>query len=304
MKRHILQIIKWFALASVLTFTGCMAQSSSQSHFVPVLHGKMEYYELGAGSPIVLIPGYGTDVSSWDQAFLTTLAQRHQLIVLNNRNVGRSIIKSSRYESQDLANDVHQLIVQLKLSKPAVLGISMGGMIAQQLAVSHPNDVGQLILINTVIAGHQAVAPSGAVKKLMLRKPKNQLDRYAVALELFFPPSSITSMAYVLAADRFQPPHYKPVSTLTILPQQTLVMHWIADNATGDKISQLKLPVLILNGNADIVIPPINSVILARNIRYAQLLRWENGGHGMIFQYPNQIANAVSDFIADGMIIA
>ena len=58
------------------------------------------------------------------------------------------------------------------------------------------------------------------------------------------------------------------------------------------------MPVLILNGEADSVIPPINSIILTRTIPHAQLVRWKEGGHAMIYQYPEQIANTVNDFIS------
>jgi pimeloyl-ACP methyl ester carboxylesterase len=271
----------------------------THSEYVAVKNGNIEYYKFGSGSPIILIPGYATDVSSWDRNFLAALAQQHQVIVLNNRNVGRSSIQSSRYETRDLANDIYQLIQHLSLQKPAILGISMGGMIAQQLAVMHPDKLGQLILINTVIAGRQAIPPVTPVEKQMLDMPTNLLARYLVALKLFFPASSRMQMAYALAVDRFQPKSYKEIDPAAILPQQRqLVLHWVDDNATAKKISRLNLPVLILNGNADNVIPPINSVILACNIRNSQIVGWKNGGHAMIYQYPIEIANTINHFIA------
>ena len=293
-----------------MTLAGCGIHESSnhypsknlntaKSEFAKVKNGYIEYYRFGNGSPIILIPGYATDVSSWDRAFLARLAQQHEVIVLNNRNVGRSYVHSSSYEAQDLANDIYQLIQQLNLKKPAVLGISMGGMIAQQLAVLHTDKLGQLILINTAIAGKQAIPPTPKVEKMMLQKPKNKLDQYVVAIELFFPAQSRMQMAYALAVERFQPPNYKEIDSATLMPlQQHLINNWIKDNTTAKKISQLDLPVLILNGTADDVIPPVNSLILARTIPDAQLIRWNNGGHGMLFQYPTEIADTVNNFIA------
>ena len=304
--------IRWFFWLLVLVLSGCSTypQSADQfstenlkklhSLYAPVQNGHIEYYRLGSGSPIILIPGYVTDISSWNREFLAALAQQHQVIVLNNRNVGGSFVQSSHYESQDLANDIYQLIQTLNLKKPAILGLSMGGMIAQQLAVLHPDKIGQLILLNTAIAGKQAVHPSAAVEKRMLAMPKNKLERYLVAVELFFPPSWRMQMAYALAVDRFQPENYKEIDPATILSQQRhLVMRWTNDNATAKKIKKLDLPVLILNGSADIVIPPINSIILARTILHAQLVRWKEGGHAMIYQYPDQIANTVNNFLAE-----
>src|SRR3990167_166190 len=250
--------IRWFVWILVLILSGCGTyhQSISQlpaenlkkihSHYVPVKNGHIEYYRLGRGSPIILIPGYMADVSSWNREFLAALAQQHQVIVLNNRNVGGSLIHSSHYESQDLANDTYQLIQTLNLKKPAVLGISMGGMIAQQLAVLHADKVGQLILINTAIAGKQAVHPNPLVEKKMLNIPQNKLGLYLTAIDLFFPSTWKMQMAYVLALNRFQPENYKEINFKNVTSQQQhLLMHWVSDNTTANKIKKLTLPVLI-----------------------------------------------------------
>ncbi len=310
LSRYFFVIIKWFVLSLVLVLSGCTTYHQSKysteylrklpSHYSPIKNGHIEYYRFGSGHPIILITGYVTDVSSWNREFLLTLAEQHQVIVLNNRNVGRSSVKPSHYESQDLANDIYQLIQALGLKKPAILGISMGGMIAQQLAVLHPDKIGQLILINTAIAGKEAVHPSAKIKNKMFAMPKNKLERFMVAVEIFFPASWRMRMAYALAMERFQPQNYKEIDAIAIMSQQRgLVMQWIKDNATAKKIAKLNLPVLILNGEADVVIPPINSVILARNIPHAQLTRWKEGGHAMIYQYPEQIADVINYFIAE-----
>lgn len=83
------------------------------------------------------------------------------------------------------------------------------------------------------------------------------------------------------------------------MPQQRqLIERWLDDNATAKKISQLPMPVLVLNGEADIVIPPVNSEILANTIPHAQLVRWKEGGHAMIYQYPVEMGNKINHFIA------
>lgn len=285
-----------------LMLSGCSIYKTSESklipQYTPVAKGKMEYYKFGKGSPIVLIPGYATDVSSWSSSFLRTLANEHQLIVLNNRNIGGSRIYSSRYMSYDLANDVFQLMHNLHLKKPAVLGISMGGMIAQQVAALHPNHVGQLILINTAISGHQAVHPSPRIEKKIWSIPHNKLGFYVVAVDCFFPSRWKIRMAYKLVTDRFLPKNHSEVNLTKIIPpQQNLLMDWTNDDITAIKISKIPMPVLILNGCADSVIPPINSSILLQTIPHAELIHWKDGGHAMIYQYPKQIAQSINQFI-------
>jgi pimeloyl-ACP methyl ester carboxylesterase len=293
---HMILIRLFFLFTFSLLMSGCAHLHSQRA---PVKHGYLEYYRLGHGSPVVLIPGYITDVSSWDRRFVEALAQQHDVIVLNNRNVGRSSIRSYRYESSDLAEDTYQLIRTLKLHKPAVVGISMGGMIAQHLAVLHSDQLGQLILINTAIAGRQSIKPCLIVREKLWEMPKKtKLQRYLLALELFFPHSWRLPMAYSLAFNRFQPIGYKELNPLTVMkPQQHLLSQWAQDDVTASRLKKVNIPVLILNGQADMVIPPINSIILYRNFTQAQLLRWPEGGHAMIYQYPQPMANAINCFI-------
>lgn len=296
-------------LSIVLTLSGCAmndhsgrADNHSSSKLLPksapIVLGKIEYYQLGHGTPIVLIAGYATDVTSWSNRFLIALAAHHQLIIPNNRNVSGSQINSTRYLSRDLANDVSQLIQHLHLKKPTVLGISMGGMIAQQLAILHPDQVGHLILINTAIAGHQSVHPKPKIEKKILNIPQNKLGLYFVAVDLFFPSGWKIKMAYKLVVDRFQPKKYSEINLKAIIPyQQRLILDWGNDDFSAKKISQLPMPVLILNGKADAVIPPINSNILAQVIPHSELTQWKEGGHAMIYQYPQQLTDRINKFI-------
>lgn len=297
-------------LMLVIFVAGCSVHQTSSEYtlrqlnhvtpqYIAVNHGRMEYYRFGRGTPIILINGYVTDISSWNRQFLATLADHHDIIVINNRNVGGSTIRSGRYTTQDLANDTYQVIEQLHLKKPAILGISMGGMIAQQVAALHQDKLGHLILINTAIAGKKSVHPKPTTEKLMLNMPTDKVGRYFLAIKLFFPSHDRLPMAISLAIDRFQPRYFTEVDAPAMLaPQRSLLMHWTNDDATAEKLSTLKLPTLILNGQFDDVIPPVNSVILARTIPHATLERWPYGGHAMIFQYPAELAQAVNEFLA------
>lgn len=275
------------------------SMNKSLPHYACTSKGQIEYYRFGNGTPIILIPGYATDVSSWDRYFLAGLAQHHQLIVSNNRNVGCSCTASTSYQTKELANDIYDLIRQLKLKKPSVIGISMGGMIAQHLAVLHPEALSHVILINTAIAGNQAVLPSPDIQGKLAHLPKNKIGFYLSAIELFSSPSWKMQMANSLATERFLPQELADIDYATVMPQQQpAIRHWFSNNAVAKEISKIQLPVLILNGEADIVIPPINSVILAETIPHAQLVRWKEGGHAMIYQYPEEMAEIINKFIS------
>lgn len=286
-------------LCLCLSIAGCQHKLSSvKSNYAPIKNGKVQYYRFGKGSPIVLIAGYGVDTSSWDVDFLQALAKEHEVIVFNNRQVGGTVVHSKEYTAQALAEDDYQLLHALKLNKPTILGYSMGGMVAQQLAVLHPNEIHSLILLNTAIAGY-AVHPSTRVEEKMKTTPITHIGRLVKGVDLFFPLKWKLPMTYSLISNRFLPNDYIENDTRPILAeQQRLVLAWINDKQTAEKIKTLSLPTLILNGESDEVIPPVNSIILANSIKGAYLVKWKEGGHGMIYQYPNEIANVINKFLA------
>lgn len=268
--------------------------------FISLPQGKLEYYRFGKGTPIILIAGYATNVSSWNKDFLIKLAEQHDVIVFNNRNVDGSFVKSKSYTAADLARDTDQLILQLHLNKPTIVGISMGGMIAQQLAVMYPKQISHLVLINTAISGRYSVEPNPNVKAIILHTPKGKLKRFIVVMKLLAPPDWRLPLAISLIRDRFQPANASNllgVSESTLKQQQDLILGWAKNNIVAKQLAQLQVPALILSGGADAVIPPINSTILAKTIPHAKLYRWKDGGHAMIYQYPVSIANTINQFL-------
>jgi pimeloyl-ACP methyl ester carboxylesterase len=133
----------------------------------------------------------------------------------------------------------------------------------------------------------------------MMNMPSNKVGRYMLADELFFPPAWRLQMSYELIADRFIPADYIEIEPESVMPKQRqLILHWMNDDVTVKKIRKINLPVLILNGESDAVIPSGNSIILLRAIPHAQLFRWKQGGHAMIYQFPNQMARIINSFIA------
>lgn len=268
--------------------------------YVKIKNGQIEYYRIGHGSAIILIPGYLTDVTSWNRTFINTLAKNHQLFIINNRNVAGSITYSSKYKTADLAADVAQLIKNLRLKKPFILGISMGGMLAQQVGVSYPNAVAGLILINTMIAGKESIHPDYRIANAVLNMPVNKWARYQLALKFFFPPSWRPQMMFKILFDRFKPDEYCEINIeLLRKPQQSLLLDWSLDNRSAEKLHKVHLPVLILSGDADVVIPPSNSIILWKKLTRRKLLLWREGGHAMIYQFPQQMGHEINKFILE-----
>lgn len=282
-----------------LTFSSD-AQASERliPSYLPVKHGEIEYYRFGEGDPIVLINGYGNNVSSWNRHFLNELSRQHEVIIFNNRNVGGSVIRSASYTSLDLANDTWQLIEGLHLQQPTILGFSMGGMIAQQVTILHPKEIKNLILLNTAMAGSQAVAPDNVIQDTMFNPPANALKRDTAIIKILSPRGWRLHTALSLEFDKFKPDQIEPLPSKAILnKQRQLIVDWSNNNDAAKQIARLDLPVLILNGGSDQILPPKNSDVLFHNIHTAKLVRWQDGGHSMIFQHPREIAYVINDFL-------
>ena len=108
----------------------------------------MGYREVGAGSPLLLITGFGASMDDWPPSFVDTLAGQHEVIVLDNAGVGQTSAAASSSITA-MADQTSDLMSALHLRRSAVLGWSMGGMIAQALAVDHPAQVSRLVLTAT-----------------------------------------------------------------------------------------------------------------------------------------------------------
>ncbi|MFW9779530.1 MAG: alpha/beta fold hydrolase [Candidatus Heimdallarchaeota archaeon] len=113
-------------------------------------NGQSLYYEVhGEGSPLILIMGIGYDATLWGLHQIPVFSKNYQVIVFDNRDVGRSSQANGSYTIADMADDVVALLNGLKIDRASVLGISMGGMIAQEFALRHPDRLDKLIVTGT-----------------------------------------------------------------------------------------------------------------------------------------------------------
>lgn len=120
-------------------------------------NGQELYYEIhGEGTPLILIMGIGYDATLWGLHQVPAFSREYQVIVFDNRDVGRSSQASGAYTIADMADDVAGLMDGLGIKRAHVIGISMGGMIAQELALLHPNRLDKLILTGTGAATGRA----------------------------------------------------------------------------------------------------------------------------------------------------
>ena len=136
------------------------------------------YKMFGKGEPILLISGATGDMNSWDPSTLKSLSSNHTVIIFDNRGVANTTTGSEAFSIQQFANDTVGLLDVLKIQKADVLGHSMGGIVAQQLAVTHPEKVNRLILVSTTCGGKDSIPPSPQLVKLATEIENKLLNYY------------------------------------------------------------------------------------------------------------------------------
>lgn len=243
-----------------------------------------------------MINGLAGSSEDWDPAFLDGLASRNELLLLDNRGMGASPDDGAPFAIADLAADCAALIQEeLKGAPAAVLGWSMGGFIAQVLALEYPALVSKLVLLATHHGGPEAVAGDREVLAglLDLSLPPEEQARRLLAL-LFDEATGAAlypQVGEMIAAARSQ------LRQDVLDRQERAIEAWERDGV-ADRLDRLSLPVLIAVGTGDRVIPPANSLLLAEAIPDAWLLRFPGAGHAFMAQHPATLSAVINEFLA------
>jgi len=234
--------------------------------------------ELGSGPPLLLIPGLGTDhhAFGWN---IAALAQHWRCLALDQRGIGGSDATPGPYTMAQLADDAAAVIAQLAPDGAAVFGVSMGGMVAQHLAIRHPRLVVSLVLGCTGPGGRLAVRADPNDTRLLLGGDAKEPGlAYRVACQVLYERSWREAHPEVIEdAIRWRATH--PVRAGVFGAQWAA----IRGHDTGAQLNQIQAPTLILHGTADVVMPPGNGAILAERIPNARL-EWLPGRGHMFFQ--------------------
>ena len=240
----------------------------------------------GKGEALLLISGSSMTMDEWEPNVLNRLASNHTVIIFDNRGIGKTTAGDKTWSIEQFANDAAGLLNALKIEKPIdVLGFSLGGFIAQELTLMHPQKVTRLILYATSCDGKATIPPQispTAMKSMMSGNASK--DTFLSAL---FPKEWIkANTAYV----------QKFISLMTLPPKESIqhqaeVSHnW---NGTCDILPSITKSTLIITGT----LPPANSLMLAQKIPGAWLVQIKGGGHGAMYQYPEEFSNVLLTFL-------
>jgi 3-oxoadipate enol-lactonase len=266
---------------------------------------QLYYEEHGSGDPLLLIMGLAADSMAW-LFQVPELSKHYRTIVFDNRGVGRSSKPAGPYTIGQMADDTAGLLDTLGIVRTHVVGVSMGGMIAQELALRHPQRVRGLVLACTYPEPDADIERQRqfSVEQLGGKVSAGgdvQIDLKALDPMAFF--QQLLPLAFNQEFIEKELPKIMPLfagalqygfSMEAILGQVAAVM----SHKATDRLHQVKSPTLVITGDADRLVPPANSEVLAKHIPGARLVKVPGGSHGFNFETPEVFNREVLNFLA------
>jgi 3-oxoadipate enol-lactonase len=256
---------------------------------------KLNYDTFGAGDPLLLIMGFGAPGIAWLPVL--PMLSGFKCIYFDNRGIGNSEKPSGPYTIPAMADDAANLLDTLGIDSAKVYGVSMGGMIAQELALRHPGKVSRIVLGCTSSGGPAAVQPSEetvasllTAMKLMATDPDRAFD---ILLPVVHPPDFLAAHPEVkqmaLLGASVMPPTPPEVIDRTV--------EGITNFDSYDRLPEIKCPVLIVQGERDILIKPANAEVLKSRIPHAEVFTVPNAGHNFFAEDPLGVHQRIIEFL-------
>ena len=247
----------------------------------------INYHVEGQGEPLVMIMGFSARRSGWIRQ-MPFFRNYYRVITLDNRGVGKSDKPPGPYSTKMMADDTVGLMDLLGIEKAHIMGASMGGMIAQELAIDYPQRVMKLILACTYASQDGTGGDTLEQAKFLQLSPGEKA-------------SAMIGLA-------FNKPLYRFIFGLLARLQTGLVRTSGGAGIAGqseacrihntlDRLPLITAPTLVIVGTADRIIKPVSSEVIAAKIPSARLVRLEGGSHCFPFEMKNEFNREVLDFL-------
>jgi pimeloyl-ACP methyl ester carboxylesterase len=245
---------------------------------------RFAYRRLGkaGGFPLVFLNYFTGNLDDWDPSVIDGFAADFEVILFDNAGVGSSGGKAPT-TVEEMTRDAIAFCHALGLKLFHVVGFSLGGMIAQEMALKHPDRIRRIILLGTGPRGGQGM-------EFAELSAEEQADPVQFLLAAFFAPtdsSQAAGRAYLERLAARTQGRDMPVSPKTAESQLRAIREWgrVPSNDRYATLKDIKHPTLIVHGNKDIVVQPINALILAQHLPNAQLIVYPDSNHGAQSQY-------------------
>lgn len=239
----------------------------------------INYIDVGRGEPVVLLMGLGADHTA-GQFQIRPFAERYRVIALDNRDSGATTHTAESYSTRTLANDVLALLTGIGVERAHVIGVSLGGLIGQELALAAPARVATLALHSTLARADAYLVSLAALWASMRRHlPLEDFVR-AMMLWMFSPRTFATRPEFIAEMTRdvlSKPDSLSPAGFARQL--RAVLAH-----DTLDRLGDIRCPTLITAGADDILVPPPCSRPLQDAIPDCQFTLFEGAGHGVFLE--------------------
>jgi pimeloyl-ACP methyl ester carboxylesterase len=249
---------------------------------------------VGDEYPIVLIMGFTANMDWWDPELVDALSRKYRVLIFDNRGAGRTVTSDDgEFTSEMLADDTIALMDAKGIKRANILSMSMGGLIAQELALKYPHRVNNLVLGCTFCGGQHMIQASQEVMQILMDRSGGLDGLFDRVLKLMFTKD-------FLDANPDYVKHFKKrylrasISNANALRQ----LMACAKSDTYDRLPEIKNPTLVATGTDDVLIPPQNSQMLAGRIPGAKLIKYKGSGHGFMSQEREAFIKDLLDFLA------
>jgi pimeloyl-ACP methyl ester carboxylesterase len=280
---------------------GVMAEhDTAPTRFVEADGIRFAYRRFGdpVGTPIVLLQHFMGNLDNYDPAITDALAMGREVILTDNAGVGLSS-GTAPDTVAGMARDAASLIDALGLEHVDLFGFSMGGYVAQQIAVDRPELVRRIVLVGTGPRGGDGMGQLDPDVAPLFGKVYDPQD--LMWLPIFFSPSAQSQAAGHRFLERTRArsdDRDVPVSEATVTAHLTAARAWgAAAPGRFDYLETIRQPVLVVNGSNDIVVATINSYILQQNLPDAELMVFPDSNHGSHFQFTDRFVGYATAFL-------
>ena len=275
---------------------------SAPTQYVEANGIRYAYRRFGSpqGVPLVMNIHFTGTMDHWDPAVTDGFARDREVILFNNAGISSS--SGEVPESiEEMAANAAGFIKALGLARVDVLGFSMGGLIAQELALAEPQLVRRLILVGTGPRSGEAMVSLTPEAQDIFGASYAEPDH--LWLRVHFSPSEASQAAgrKFLQRFRLRSENRDPEANEKVAPAQLAALaKWGTPRESPyDYLKALTQPTLVVNGDNDVIIYSINSWILQQNIPNAQLILYPDANHGSLYQYPERFVKHVTQFLSE-----
>jgi pimeloyl-ACP methyl ester carboxylesterase len=257
------------------------------------------YRELGTnnpGTPVVFLVHLAAVLDNWDPRLVDGLAAQHHVIAFDNRGIGASS-GSPATSIEQMAKDAITFINALNFKQVDLFGFSMGGMIAQEIALMEPQLVRKMIIAGTGPAGGEGISKVARVTYLdMIRGFLTHQDPKQFLFFTRTPNGIRAGKEFLTRLKERSQDRDKEITVTALQAQLTALRRW-GSKAPAD-LSKIQQPVLVANGDSDRMVPTKNTHDLARRLPHSDLVIYPDAGHGGVFQFHADFVPKALEFLA------